>query len=102
MKACRQCCNTGSELSFFVKFFVILYSLFVGGRDTDYTTEGVAVTLIECALRAQARRAEAQVPTVCSIVDLSLPVVAFATSVVEITIVVIVVPSAEEGERTFL
>ena len=70
----------------------------MGGRDTDYTREGEAVALIVEVLRAQARRDEVQVTTVRSTVDLSLPVVAFVTSVVQTAITIVVEASADEGE----
>ena len=57
------------------------------------------MTLIAVALRAQVRRVKVQVPTVGSIVNLRLPVVATPTSVVQTTITIAVVASAEEGER---
>ena len=71
----------------------------MGGRDTDYTTEGETDALIAGALRVQVRRVEDQAVTVGRTVDSSLPVVAVITSVVQITIVVVVVASAEEGEE---
>ena len=80
------------------KNFAIIYSLFVGGRDTDYTTEGATVALIAGVLRAQERRAEAQVVTERRTVDLRLPVVAAVTSEVQIAITIVVVAFAEEGE----
>ena len=79
--------------------FCVYYSLFVGGRDTDYTTEGEAEALTEVVLRVQVRRAEEQEPTARIRGDLRLPVIAIATSVVQITSIIGVAASAEEGER---
>ena len=78
------------------------YSLFVGGRDTDYTTEGVTEALRVVVLRVQARWGEVQAPTIGGIVALSLPVVTVVASVVQIAITVSIVSSAEEGERSCL
>ena len=71
----------------------------MGGRDTDYTTEGATVALKAVVLRVQARRAEEQVVTAGGIDDLRLPVAAVATSAAQITITIVIPASAEEGER---
>ena len=63
------------------------YSLLVGGRDTDYTTEGKAVALIACGLRAQVRQVEVQAVTVGRTGDSRPPGAAGATYVVQNTIV---------------
>ena len=81
---------------------ILLYSLFVGGRDTDYTTEGDAVALTAGVLRVQARRAEDQAVSESITTDSRLPVAAVATPAEQITTTIAVVASAEEGERSCL
>ena len=67
----------------------------------DYTTEGVADALIVCALRVQGCRGEVQDSTVDIRVDLSLPVVPADASAAQTTSTIVVVASAEEGERSY-
>ena len=71
----------------------------MGGRDTDYTTEGETAALTAVVLRVQVRRVEVQAPSVGIRVELRLPVEAVATPIVQNTVTVAVVASAEEGER---
>ena len=87
------------EFGYFLAFLLLFILYLWGGKDTDYTTEGVAVALIVAVLRAQVRRVEVQVVTVGRTADSRLPVAAAATSVAQITITIVVVASAEEGER---